>query len=76
MIASSKITPIPLRNRKNQLIISKESIQICINEIDSKKNKDESNLNITDSAMELIQTEVTYRLFYLLRVRIVLMYNF
>lgn len=69
LIANSKITPISLRNRKSHLIISEESIQICINEIDSKNSKDESNLNVTSSAIKLIQTEVTYRLFYLLRVR-------
>lgn len=68
VIANSKITPIPLRKRKSQLVISERSIQICIDEINSQQN-DLPNLIITESAMKLVQAEVTYRLFYLLRVR-------
>lgn len=69
MIANSKIVPIPLKQRKSKLLISEESVQICIDEINAKNNDDEEpKLNLTESAMELIQSEVTYRLFYLLRV--------
>lgn len=70
IIANSKITPIPLSNRTNHLVISKRSIEICIDEINNKNlSKDEPNLNLTEPAIELVQIEVTYRLFYLLRVR-------
>lgn len=68
VIADSKITPISLRERKSQLIISEKSIRICIDELNRKKNVKERFLNLTESATKLVQTEVTYRLFYLLRV--------
>lgn len=69
VIANSKIKPIPLTGRKSQLVISEKSIQICVDELNSKRNiKEEPVFNLTDSAMKLVQAEVTYRLFYLLRV--------
>lgn len=40
-----------------------------MDEINSKCHKDNSNRNLTDDAMKIMQAEVTYRLFYLLRVR-------
>lgn len=70
IIADSKINPIPLKERKNQLVITKKSIQICVDEI-NKKNPTTDNqlyLKIDEPAIETIQAEVTYRLFYLLRV--------
>lgn len=67
----SKITPISQRGRKSKLVITDRSIKICVEEINSKKNKDdEPDLVMSESAIELMQIEVTYRLFYLLRVRI------
>lgn len=70
IIANSKITPIPLDNRTNHLIISKRSIEICIDEMNNKNlSNDQPSVNLTDPAIELVQIEVTYRLFYLLRVR-------
>lgn len=68
IIADSKIKPIPLRERKHQLVISEKSIQICVDEYNANLKADQSNLNLTPPALELIQAEVTYRLFYLLRV--------
>lgn len=78
IIADSKIEPIPLAERKNQLVISKKSIQICIDEINKKNPTTDHQpyLKINDPAIETIQAEVTYRLFYLLRVSsIPLFYN-
>lgn len=40
-----------------------------MDEINSKYNKDNPNPGLTDEAMIIMQAEVTYRLFYLLRVR-------
>lgn len=69
IIANSKIIPIPLSKRTRQLVITERSIKICMDEINSKSDKDNPSLNITDAAIETVQAEVTYRLFYLLRVR-------
>lgn len=67
----SKITPISQRGRKSKLVITDRSIKICVEEMNSKKSKDdEPDLVMSESAIELMQLEVTYRLFYLLRVRI------
>lgn len=67
----SKITPISQRGRKSKLVITDRSIKICVEEINSKKCKDdEPDLIMSESAIKLMQCEVTYRLFYLLRVRI------
>lgn len=68
IIANSKIKPIPLRERTSQLVISEKSIQICVDEINSKDDK--NKMDLTEPALKLVQAEVTYRLFYLLRVRI------
>lgn len=69
VIASSNIIPIPLRERTSQLVISEKSIQICIEELRSQYMADSYPiLNLTEPAFKLVQTEVTYRLFYLLRV--------
>lgn len=69
IIANSKITPIPLSDRTNHLLISKKSIQICIDEMNKNLPSEEPRLNVTEAAIELIQAEVTYRLFYLIRVK-------
>jgi len=69
IIANSKIIPIPLSKRNSHLVITKRSIQICMDEINNKCNKDNPNPDLTDEAMIIVQAEVTYRLFYLLRVR-------
>lgn len=69
IIANSKIIPIPLSKRTSHLVITERSIQICMDEINSKCLKDNPNPDLTDEAMITIQAEVTYRLFYLLRVR-------
>lgn len=75
IIANSKITPIPLRERESQLIISEKSILVCIDEINKKSSADnQPKLNLTEPALKLVQTEVTYRLFYLLRVRLNIIY--
>lgn len=67
----SKITPISQRGRKSKLVITDRSIKICVEEINNKKSKDdEPDLVMSQPAIELMQIEVTYRLFYLLRVRI------
>lgn len=68
VIASSDIKPIPLRERTSKLLISQQSIQICIDEINKRKRVADPPLNLIESALELVQTEVTYKLFYLLRV--------
>jgi len=70
IIATSKIVPIPLRGRNSQLIISKKSVQICIDEINKSVAHNAPTLIVTEQALTLVTTEVTFRLFYLLRVRI------
>lgn len=75
VIANSNINAIPLRERTSQLLVSKKSIQICIDEINKKKLVDNLPLNLTESALELMQAEVTYKLFHLLRVRIINIFN-
>lgn len=66
----TKITPISQRGRKNKLVITDRSIKICVEEMNKKKFKDdELKLIISEPAVQLMQAEVTYRLFYLLRVR-------
>lgn len=71
VIANSKIVPIPQKNRKHHLVISKESVQICIDEINNRiPTNSASTLIVTEPAIDLITAEVTYRLFYLLRVRV------
>jgi len=40
-----------------------------MDEINRKCHKDIPNLELTDEAIKTVQAEVTYRLFYLLRVR-------
>lgn len=73
VIANSKIKPISLRERKSQLVITERSVQICIDEINKTNHEDnQQKLILTDDAMKLVQAEVTYRLFYLLRVRILI----
>ncbi|XP_025196684.1 probable serine/threonine-protein kinase nek3 isoform X2 [Melanaphis sacchari] len=67
VIANSKITPIPLRKRIKHLVITERSIKICMDEINNKHYKDSPNSNLTDAAIKVVQAEVTYRLFYLLR---------
>ncbi|CAI6354004.1 unnamed protein product [Macrosiphum euphorbiae] len=67
IIANSKIFPIPLSKRNSHLVITERSIQICMDEINSKYNKDNPNPDLTHEAMITVQAEVTYRLFYLLR---------
>jgi len=69
VIANSKITPIPLRKRIKHLVITERSVKICMDEVNSKHSKDSPNSNLTDEAVNIVQAEVTYRLFYLLRVR-------
>jgi len=69
IIANSKINPISLSERIKHLVITDRSIQICMDEINSKYNKDNPDSNLTDEALKLVQAEVTYKLFYLLRVR-------
>lgn len=69
IIANSKITPIPLRKRIKHLVITERSVKICMDEVNSKHSKDSPNSNLTDAAINIVQAEVTYRLFYLLRVR-------
>lgn len=76
IIANSKIVPIPRRGRKSQLVISKKSVQICIDEINKSIKDNEPSLIMTEPAITLVTTEVTYRLFYLLRVRINTCTNF
>lgn len=76
VIANSKITPIPLIERKSHLVISEKSVQICVDELNSKRNvKEQQMFNLNEPAMKLVQAEVTYRLFYLLRVRQYFMFN-
>ncbi|XP_026820234.1 uncharacterized protein LOC113558859 isoform X2 [Rhopalosiphum maidis] len=67
VIANSKITPIPLRKRIKHLVITERSVKICMDEVNSKNNKDSPSSNLTDEAIKIVQAEVTYRLFYLLR---------
>ncbi|XP_022168909.1 uncharacterized protein LOC111032763 isoform X2 [Myzus persicae] len=67
IIANSKINPIPLSERLSHLVITERSIKICMDEINSKSHKDNPSLDLTDEALETVQAEVTYRLFYLLR---------
>ncbi|XP_060845060.1 mucin-2-like isoform X2 [Rhopalosiphum padi] len=67
VIANSKITPIPLRKRIRHLVITERSVKICMDEVNSKNNKDSPSSNLTDEAIKIVQAEVTYRLFYLLR---------
>ncbi|VVC27342.1 Hypothetical protein CINCED_3A021521 [Cinara cedri] len=66
-IADSKIKQIPLKERKHKLVISEKSIHICIDEHNGNLKANQPNLKLTPSAIKLIQAEVTYRLFYLLR---------
>jgi len=40
-----------------------------MDEVNSKCCKDNPSLDLTDAAIKTVQAEVTYRLFYLLRVR-------
>lgn len=69
IIADCNIKPIPLRKRTKQLVVSKKSIDVCIDEYNEKCiDQENSDLNLTPEAIELVQAEVTYRLFYLLRV--------
>lgn len=71
VFANSDIKPIPLRDRTSQLLISQKSVEICVDEINKKKRTaDNPPLILTEGALELIQAEVTFKLFYLLRVRI------
>jgi len=68
IIANSKITPIPPSERLGHLLISVRSIQICIDEANNKCHKDNKKFELTDEGIKLLQAEVTYKLFYLLRV--------
>jgi len=71
IIADSKIKPISQRDRKSHLVISKKSVEICIDEMNSKRNTNDTPIiTVTEPAKNLITSEVTYRLFYLLRVNI------
>ncbi|XP_050530241.1 uncharacterized protein LOC126899395 [Daktulosphaira vitifoliae] len=68
VLATSKIVPIPLKGRKSHLVISDRTIKMVVDELNQKNITDnESILKLTPASMEIVQAEVSYRLFYLLR---------
>ncbi|XP_050438305.1 uncharacterized protein LOC126844276 isoform X2 [Adelges cooleyi] len=67
IIASSKITPIPLKGRKGLLVISEGTIKMVINELNDRHVCSGDSTELTQEGIEIMQTEVSHKLFHLIR---------